>query len=132
MILPIDLLGEILTHCLAEHPVEACGILAGPPGGVPVRCVRMVNAERSYDAYAFDPAEQLAVWAELDERGEDPLVFWHSHTRGRAYPSEADVRYAADTEAYYLIIATQDPNRPVIRAFRIVDGTVIEEPVTAA
>lgn len=132
MIIPQGLINEAWAWCINEHPIEACGILAGPPGGVATRCVPMVNAELSPDAYAFDPADQLQVWADLDERGEDPLVYWHSHTRGRAYPSAADVRYAADAEAYYLIIATQDPSQPVIRAFRIVGGTVTEEPVTAA
>lgn len=132
MIVNLTLMYHVLEHVRGAHPIEACGILAGPPGSQPTRHIPMTNTEASPDAFAFDPAEQLAVFADLDQHGEDPLIYYHSHTRGRAYPSQADIAYAADPEAYHLIISTQDPDQPSIRGFRIVNGHVVEEPVNVA
>lgn len=133
LILPAEVAAAMTAHALDQHPVEACGVLAGPAHhGRPTRHIPMVNTEASEDSFAFDPAEQLKVWAELDARAQDPIAYYHSHTRGRCYPSPADIAYAADPDAYYVIISTREPTQPTIRAFRIVDGCVTEIPVTAA
>ena len=56
------------------------------------------------------------------------LVIYHSHTHTEAYPSPTDVRLAAWPDAYYVLVSLMDPE-PVVRAFRIVDGAVTEEPI---
>lgn len=124
---------EVLTHTFAAIPDEACGILAGPPGsGMPTRFIPMANAAhepaRPY-LYQFDPAQQLAVYRELDERGEDPLAIVHSHTSTEARPSAVDILHACDPKTLYLIISFKDPHAPVLRAWCIHAGTAHEEPV---
>lgn len=127
-----DLAAAVVAHALADHPVEACGLLAGPPQGPPVRVVSLRNAAASSECFRFDSREQLHAWREMDERGEVPLVFYHSHTASPAYPSQDDVRFASDPHAHYLIVSTVEPQRPVLRSFRIHGGRVTEETVRIA
>jgi proteasome lid subunit RPN8/RPN11 len=65
----------------------------------------------------------------LDDRDEEPVVVYHSHTATEAYPSRTDVSLASLPTAHYLLVSTRDPEVAEIRSFRIVDGTVTEEPV---
>ena len=51
----------------------------------------MDNAARSMTFYEFDSMEQLRVWREMDDRDEEPVVIYHSHTATEAYPSRTDV-----------------------------------------
>jgi [CysO sulfur-carrier protein]-S-L-cysteine hydrolase len=121
----------IVAHARRDHPDEACGIVAGPAGtDRATRHVPMLNAERSSTFFRFDAREQLRVWREMDDRDEEPVVIYHSHTATEAYPSRTDVSLAAEPQAHYLLVSTRDPERTEIRSFRIVDGAVTEEPVT--
>lgn len=86
--------------------MEACGVLPGPRGGDPARLVEMVNTAASTTKYAFDPDAQLALWREMDEHGEDPLVIYHSHTRSGAVPSTTDIEHAHEPTAVYVIVST--------------------------
>ena len=92
----------------------------------------MLNAERSPTFYRFDSLEQLRVWREMDERDEEPVVIYHSHTATEAYPSRTDISYASEPGAHYVLVSTQDEHETEFRSFRIVDGEVTEEPVTVA
>src|SRR6202161_4319522 len=70
---------QILAHARADHPDEACGVIAGPAGSDrPERLIAMLNAKRSPTFYRFDSMEQLRVWQEMDDRGEEPVVIYHS------------------------------------------------------
>jgi [CysO sulfur-carrier protein]-S-L-cysteine hydrolase len=122
---------EILAHARADHPDEACGIIAGPAGSDrPDRFIPMLNAERSPTFYRFDSMEQLKVWREMDDRDEVPLVIYHSHTATEAYPSRTDISYAMEPDAHYVLVSTRDPALDEFRSFRIIDGAVTEEEVT--
>lgn len=124
-----ELVDSIIEHARRDHPDEACGIVAGPVGSDrPERLVEMENAERSPTFYRFDSMEQLRVWREMDDRDEEPVVIYHSHTSTEAYPSRTDVSYAAEPNAHYLVVSTREELRePEMRSFRIVDGEITEE-----
>jgi proteasome lid subunit RPN8/RPN11 len=125
-----ELVDAMAAHARRDHPDEACGVIAGPAGSDrPVRFVPMTNAERSPTFYRFDSLEQLAVWREMDDRGEEPIVIYHSHTSTEAYPSRTDVAYAAEPTAHYVVVSTRDPSSIEIRSFRIIDGEVTEEAI---
>ena len=120
----------IVAHARSDHPDEACGIVAGPIGSDEARrVVPMLNAERSPTFYRFDSAEQLAVWREMDDRDEAPIVIYHSHTATEARPSRTDISLAAEPDAHYVLVSTRDEDSIEFRSFRIVDGEVTEEPV---
>ncbi len=120
----------IVAHARRDHPDEACGIVAGPAGSDrPERFVAMRNAERSPTFYRFDSIEQLKVWRVMDDRDEEPVVIYHSHTATEAYPSRTDISLASEPNAHYVLASTRDPEHTEVRSYRIVDGTVTEEPV---
>jgi Predicted metal-dependent protease of the PAD1/JAB1 superfamily len=125
-----EIVDAIIAHARRDHPDEACGIVAGPIGSDdPVRHVAMDNAERSATFYRFDSGEQLRVWREMDDRDEEPIVIYHSHTATEAYPSRTDISLAGYPTAHYLLVSTREPDTVEIRSFRIVDNQVTEEPV---
>jgi [CysO sulfur-carrier protein]-S-L-cysteine hydrolase len=126
-----DLYDKIVAHARADHPDEACGVLAGPAGSDrPERFIPMTNAARSPTFYEFDSTEQFRVWREMDERDEEPVVIYHSHTATEAYPSRTDISYANEPGAHYVLVSTREPAITEFRSYRIADGQVSEEPVT--
>jgi [CysO sulfur-carrier protein]-S-L-cysteine hydrolase len=126
-----DLYDQIVAHARADHPDEACGVLAGPAGSErPARFIPMTNAARSPTFYEFDSTEHFQVWQEMDERDEEPVVIYHSHTATEAYPSRTDVSYANEPGAHYVLVSTREPTSTEFRSYRILDGQVTEEPVT--
>lgn len=123
-------LDQVIAHARADHPDEACGVIAGPAGSDRAeRLIAMTNAERSPTFYRFDSMEQLRVWQEMDSRDEEPVVIYHSHTATQAYPSRTDVSYATEPSAHYLLVSTREADEAEVRSFRIVDGVVTEEKV---
>jgi proteasome lid subunit RPN8/RPN11 len=131
-VLTIDaaILDAIVAHARQDHPDEACGLVAGTVGSdTPTRHIPMLNAARSMTYYELDSGEYLRVAREMDDRDEEPVVIYHSHTATEAYPSRTDVSLAGWPQAHYLLISTRDPAVTEVRSYRIVDGVVTEEPV---
>ena len=132
-----DLVDEVVAHARRDHPDEACGIIAGAAGSdTPSRFVPMLNAARSPTFYEFDSMDLLTLYKELDERDEEPVVIYHSHTATEAYPSRTDIKLAQEPGAHYVLVSTRDGaespayDGPVeFRSYRIIDGEVVEEEV---
>lgn len=125
------------AHARADHPDEACGVIAGPAGSDrPERFIAMVNAARSPTFYEFDSGDLLRLYRDMDDRDEEPIVIYHSHTATEAYPSRTDISYASEPGAHYVLVSTREcgsGDGPVeIRSFRIVDGEVAEEEIEVA
>jgi proteasome lid subunit RPN8/RPN11 len=130
LVIPASLVRAIWEHARRDHPDEACGVLAGPASSDrPTRFVPMVNGARSPTFYEFDPADLLALYREMDDRDEEPVVVYHSHTATEAYPSRTDVALASEPGAHYVLVSTRTPDDEEFRSFRIVDGVVTEEEV---
>lgn len=130
-----DLIDAMVAHARADHPDEACGIIAGPEGSdTPERFVPMLNAARSPTFYEFDSGDLLRLYRDLDDRDEVPVVIYHSHTATEAYPSRTDVAYASEPDAHYVLVSTRETGTEdgpyELRSFRIVDGQVTEEPIS--
>ena len=133
--IPQALIDAMVQHAKADHPDEACGVLAGAVGSDrPTRAIPMMNAARSPTFYEFDSTELLHLYRELDDRDEVPVVVYHSHTATEAYPSRTDIALAAEPDAHYVLISTREhgngPGPVELRSFRIVDGQVHEEELT--
>ena len=118
----------IVEHALEEDPNECCGILAGVQGIIK-KHYRITNAEKSPYRYSLDCKEFLEALREIDDRGWEIQVFYHSHTHSPAYPSATDVRLATWPDAYYLLVSLLDKSAPEIRLFSILDGEVSEKHV---
>ncbi|MBQ0829039.1 Mov34/MPN/PAD-1 family protein [Streptomyces tagetis] len=124
---------QIVAHAHRDHPDEACGVVAGPVGeGRPERFIPMLNAARSPTFYEFDSQDLLKLYREMDDRDEEPVIIYHSHTATEAHPSRTDIAYANEPGAHYVLVSTADLDGVgdfQFRSFRILDGEVTEEEV---
>ncbi|QCW49920.1 M67 family metallopeptidase [Nocardioides dongxiaopingii] len=125
----------IVAHARRDHPVEACGIVAGPEGSDrPERLVEMVNAAGSPTFYEFDSTELLALYKQMWAADEEPVVVYHSHTATEAYPSVTDIGLASEPAAHYVLVSTREHGNndgpAEFRSYSIIDGVVTEEEVT--
>lgn len=124
---------EMIAHCRAAAPNEACGLLGAKDGEI-VKVFRMTNAKASPVRYALVAKEQFAVYNTLEKEGWDLGGIFHSHTHTEAYPSPTDVREAVEDVPYVIVSLADEP--PSVRAFRIqkaspgdAEGDVEEIPV---
>jgi len=123
-------------------PDEACGLLAGPPAspsegqsgapvGAPVQATRFyptANAAASSRVYTVEPRDHLRADRDAEDRGLEILGVVHSHTHTEPYPSPTDVAQAPDPGWHYVIVSFRT-GVAALRSYRIVDGSVQEEPV---
>ena len=130
MELPRSFVDEMIAHAQEDAPNECCGIIAGKDGQA-VKLYRARNAEASPYRYSVEPKDLFRIHRECEDSGLDFLVLYHSHTASPAYPSPTDVRLAYWPECFYAVISLQDPQNPVVRTFRILDGEVQEEELRA-
>lgn len=126
-----DVYDAIVAHARRDHPDEACGVVTGPAGSDRAVNVRpMLNAARSPTFFEFESGELLALYRDVDDRDEDIVVIYHSHTATEAYPSRTDITFGSNSpDSHWVLVSTRDPDTVEFRSFRIVDGEVTEEPV---
>ena len=126
-----DVYDAIVAHARRDHPDEACGVVTGPAGSDrPVNVRPMLNAARSPTFFEFESKELLQLYRDVDDRDEDIVVIYHSHTATEAYPSRTDITFGSNSpESHWVLVSTRDPDSVEVRSFRIVDGEVTEEPV---
>ena len=129
--LPRSFIDEMVAHAQEDAPNECCGIIAGADGRA-VKLFRAKNAEASPWRYSVEPKDLFRIFRECEEKGWTFLAIYHSHTASEAYPSPTDVRLATWPEAYYVLVSLQDADKPVVRAFRILDGKIGEEEIAAS
>lgn len=129
--LPQSFIDEIIAHAQDDAPNECCGIIAGEDGRA-VKLFRAKNAEASPYRYNVEPKDLFRIFRECDENGWSFLAIYHSHTASEAYPSPTDVRLAFWPEAYYVLVSLADADKPVVRAFRILDGTITEGEIVSS
>ena len=119
---------EMIAHALEDDSIECCGVLAGTDDWF-LKLFRMTNVENSPYRFSWDSKELIRIWNQMEDNGWEHRAVYHSHTHSEAYPSSTDIRLAAWPEAYYIIVSLMDKESSVVRAFRILDGSVSEEQV---
>ena len=126
--IPKKIYDAMIEHAKKGYPNEACGILAGPAGGV-TDFFPMKNVDESSISYFMDPREQLGVFKKMRQTGIDMRGIFHSHVASEAYPSQKDVRLAFYPGVSYLIVSLSDMKKPNLRSFRIEEEKVTEEEI---
>jgi proteasome lid subunit RPN8/RPN11 len=120
-----DLMTAIIDHAKTTLPEEACGLVViQPPHSM--RFLPLPNALRSEIAYDIDPALLASTFRQLRESREELFAIFHSHPKGPAHPSKHDLERAFYPEVAHIIVSLADPERPQIRAFRIIEGEAFE------
>jgi [CysO sulfur-carrier protein]-S-L-cysteine hydrolase len=125
MIVPADIMEQMVAHAEKDAPIEACGLLFGADGRI-VRRLQMTNADKKEDHFTFDPEEQWAAYKFAEKEGLDIIGVYHSHPAHPALPSPEDIRLAYDPNLLYVIVSLMEGKRTV-RGFYIEDGKVREE-----
>ena len=120
---------QMVGHAYDGLPDEACGLIAGPLGtGDAAVFYPCRNVAESSRVYTIDPKDHLRADRDAEDRGLEVIGVVHSHTHTDAYPSPTDVAQAPDPGWHYVIVSLRDL-APMVRSYRIVDGTIAEEPV---
>ena len=119
----------MIATCVRALPNEGCGLLLGHPDGTVLDVVASPNVADSARLYEIDSRVLLQAYRRADDEGVNVLGVFHSHTHSEAYPSPTDVGRAPDSEWHYVLVSLRDANT-VVRSFRIVDGTVVEEQIS--
>ena len=117
----------MIEHALKDAPNECCGVLLGR-NAVVERAVAMTSDLPSPDAYFMNPEQQIEVFTDMAKRGEELLGIYHSHPKGPAEPSGADLQLAFHPEVAYFIISLSDAAHPEVRAFSLLSGEFHEIP----
>ena len=122
------LLDQIVAQAHAEAPNECCGIIATQDG----------KAVAVHPRHATPPPRRCATrWTAWSSTASRPrsrtpgTSSARSTTRTRApppYPSQTDINLAFYPEALYVIVGVAG-DEPDVRAFRIVEGEVSEQPL---
>jgi proteasome lid subunit RPN8/RPN11 len=98
LIIPANLLAEMIAHCRGEAPLEACGLLTGTGRRAstfePIR-----NALVSPNRYQSDQRDMIRAVVGMRARGEEIVAIVHSHPKSRPIPSRTDLEwnYYGDT-----------------------------------
>ena len=128
MKLPAEMADQILAHCRAALPNEACGLLAGE--GDHVRRLHLLeNVDASPVSYTIDPVGHFEALKQADADGWDLIGAFHSHVAAPAYPSPRDVAGAFEPGWAWLVVGPMD-GEPEIRAYHIDGGEISEQELT--
>lgn len=119
---------EVVQQLLDERPYEGCGLLAGLKNRITHR-IHTPNKSASAVRYEIDPKDLLKAFRQIDDADLELLAIYHSHVTTQAYPSPTDIKFATYPDALYIVVTLMDIRQPVMRAFYIKDGAVVEEPV---
>jgi len=118
---------EIVTHARESSPNECCGYVRAKEGTVE-QVFQAENLRNSPWGYELDSGSLLRA-NELDDEGFQVGIY-HSHPRSAPEPSQTDINLAHYPHWTYLIVSLAGD--PEIRAWRIEDSRVEEEPVVVA
>ena len=124
-----DAFDAICALAFREYPLEMCGLIAGPPGSDrAARFYACHNTAESAKVYTIDPRDHLRAELDADDHDWEVNGVVHSHTHSEPYPSPTDVASAPDPSWHYVIVSLKR-EAPEVRSYRILDGTIAEEPV---
>jgi proteasome lid subunit RPN8/RPN11 len=131
-----DALHRMIAHCRGALPDEACGLLAfdeakpanteeaRTPHAIHVNTVHSIRNASSFPArsFEFDPKDWIRVLYEMQKNRQSLVGFYHSHPRSAPTPSAADIAGLRHVSAGTCwIVSLADPDRPLIKPYRITD-----------
>ena len=122
--IPAGIVRSIVLHARHARPRECCGLLVGSGSRV-VLAVPLRNTARGQTRYRIDPREHIALRRVVRETTPrlDIVGVYHSHPRGRAYPSETDVAEALYPEWAHVIVGLGG-GRAAVSGFAIAAGAI--------
>ncbi len=125
--IPRSIYAEMLAHISAAYPNEGCGALGSVDGRVVKNYPTANAAEHPEDFSIIGEADLVRIYNDIDEY-DGEMIYYHSHPKTEAYPSQRDKDWARRSGCLYLIFSHRFyPEDPYARIFSIQpDESVIE------
>ena len=129
MRLPRSLYDEIVAHATEARPHECCGLIATRDGEA-VATHRITNiAPAPKTGFEMEPMEQYKRLQAIEDEGLEVGANYHSHPKTEPRPSLTDVNLAKWYPDTIFVIVGFPQDEPEVRAWRIQDRKVSEEPL---
>lgn len=128
--IPAPVADAMFKHSGWGYPHEACGLVAFDDKAVPRLVMCLSNSDEATDRFTISPAEQFGATMLAERSGFTIGAMFHSHPRSDAYPSAVDIAGGADPAWLHFIVGPVAGPKPLLRAFRIREGDVVEVQVT--
>jgi [CysO sulfur-carrier protein]-S-L-cysteine hydrolase len=126
IILPRQLVNQMLHHAQSSPETEICGLIAAR-NGQPIRCIPVENiSAEPQRLFTMDPARQIAAQRRMREQGEELFGIYHSHPHAPAQPSSTDLEQAGYPEALYIIVSLNTKGVLEMRGFRLLNGNAVQ------
>ena len=127
MIIPHNIIDELIAQARKEAPNESCGYLLGTDDEVSEN-YWMENIDHSPEHFSFAPKDQFAALRYARNKNLKILANWHSHPVSPSRPSLEDLRLANDPTIRYAILSLLD-EEPKLNSFKILNGEVVDKEV---
>ncbi len=125
IVVPIQMLQQMIDHAIGEMPNECCGVIGGQESRLDT-LYPLQNEQASPTRYFGKPRDLFDAVKAMRKTGEDMTGIYHSHPTSPAYPSETDIAENGYPGLYYFIVSLVD-KEPHVRCFQIPeDGSVYE------
>lgn len=137
MIIPRNIIDELIAQAEKDAPDETCGYLLGTitpsTGGergeaLVTENYPMENIDHSPEHFSFAPRDQFAALKYARSKGLKILANWHSHPASPSRPSQEDLRLANDPAIRYAILSLLD-GEPKLNSFKILNGEVVDKEI---
>lgn len=120
------LLDEIVAHAVRDAPNECCGVIAGRDGAA-TAVHATENVVASPFRFEIDGLALMDLIDRFEADGDELAAIYHSHTRSEPYPSQTDLNFAALWPGVeWLIVGVPKKGEPIVRHYRVEDGTIAE------
>ena len=121
LVLPRNLVNQILTHAQQHEHTESCGMISAS-AGTPAHYYAVKNIARDPSThFEMEPKQQIAAMKHMREHDEDMLAIVHSHPTSPPVPSAADMQESGYPDAYYIIVSLNTKGVLEIRGYKIAD-----------
>ena len=128
MIIPKEIIDELIRQARQDAPNETCGYLlgiCGPDGDVVKENYWMENIDHSPEHFSFAPKDQFAALKYARSKGLKILANWNSHPASPSRPSKEDLRLANDPTIRYAILSLFEGVH--LNSFLILNGEVVDK-----
>ena len=130
MIIPENIINELINQAQQEAPNETCGYLLGittTDGDIVTENYWMENIDHSPEHFSFAPKDQFAALKHARSKSLKILANWHSHPASPSRPSQEDLRLANDPTIRYAILSLHEGVH--LNPFKILNGEVVDKEV---
>lgn len=130
MIIPQEIIEELIRQAQKDAPDESCGYLLGistKDGDIVKENYWMENIDHSPEHFSFNPKDQFAALKYARQNGLRILANWHSHPASPSRPSLEDLRLANDPSIRYAILSLHEGIH--LNSFKILNAEVVDKEV---